>query len=223
MDNFFVNDNPSYQSSVEEALSLLLHQLNIVDICCVSIASLLHNLRDGFNRNIGKMFRARAQPLTMHRSNSDLPKRLRIVKLDRHSYLVQCFYSIVGGFSVACSYNSWMEPLVQKTLRFLQQLPGQNDRRRRPISHFIILRLSNLDQHLRCRVLYINLVQYGRTVTCDSDISQAIDKHFVHTPWAKCRPDNFRYNSCRANIGPLRVLTSASTGSLSQYENLLTC
>src|SRR2546422_1582150 len=223
MDNFFVNDNPSYQSSVEQALSLLLHELDIVNVRRVSVASLLHNLRDGFNCNIGKMFCARAQPLTMHRSNSDLPKRFRIVKLDRHSYLVQSFYSIVGGFSVACSYDSWMQALVQKAFCFLQQLPGQNDRRRRPIPHLIILRLSNLDQHLRCRVLYINLIQYSRTVTCDSDIAQAIDKHFVHTPWTKCRPDNFAHNSCRANVGPLRVLTSASTGSLSQYENLLTC
>src|SRR2546422_3139851 len=223
MDNFFVNDNPSYQSSVEEALSLLLYELDIVNVRRVSVASLLHNLRDGFNRNIGKMFRARAQPLTMHRSNSDLPKRFRIVKLDRHSYLVQSFYSIVSGFSVACSYNSWMEPLVQKTLSFLQQLPGQNDRRRRPISHFIILRLSNLHEHLRSRMLHINLIQNGRTVTCDSDISQAIDKHFVHPSWAKSRADNFTYNSCGANVGPLRVLTSASAGSLFQYENLLTC
>jgi len=57
----------------------------------------------------------------------------------------------------------------------LQQFTGEYDRRGRPVPGFLVLRLGDLDQHLRGRVLDVHLLQDGDPVVRDDDVAHRID------------------------------------------------
>src|SRR5439155_13389267 len=85
-----------------------------------------------------------------------------------------------------------------------------------------VLGLSDLNEHLGCRILNVHFLHDGCTVIRYDDVSYAADHHLVHPAWAYCRTDGFRQDFGGHNVASLSVSSSRSLGSFSQdYDGYL--
>src|SRR5205809_5935928 len=112
MDDVFVCDYAVDELGVHEALSLLLHKLNVINISDERVSSLLDDPVDCFNSYLGKMFRRASKTLPVHRGHGHLLERLKVLQIDRLQNLVENLLGLLSGFFLAPVYYTRMYSLV---------------------------------------------------------------------------------------------------------------
>ena len=95
MDDFLVYDYASDELGIIEALSLLLNELNILNVGSERVAPLLGDLVNSFDRDLGEMLGSRPETLSMHRGKRDLPKGLNVLQVDGLSNILQNLHCIL--------------------------------------------------------------------------------------------------------------------------------
>src|SRR2546429_10015073 len=155
MNDLLVNDHTINEFRVHQALPLLLHKLNIVDISDKRFSSLLNNLVNSLDSYLRKMLGGAPETLSAHRRNSDLPQSLSILQVHRFRDLIQNLFGSLSRLLVTRIDHRRMDSLVQQKLRPFQKLTRENYRCSSAISNLIILSLGHFNKHFRSRVLNI--------------------------------------------------------------------
>src|SRR5712691_5336560 len=112
MDYFLVYDDALDQRGVKEALALLLHQLNILNVSEECVAPLLNNMVNRLNRNLRKVFRRPAKRLSAHCGHRNLAKSLSVLQINGFSELVQNLTRLLGGLLKTSVDHGRMQTLV---------------------------------------------------------------------------------------------------------------
>src|SRR5881397_3696272 len=155
MNDLLVYDYAVDKLGIHEALSFLLHKLNIINISDERVSSLLDDPVDSFNSYLGKMFRRASKTLPVHRGHGHLLERLKVLQIDRLRNLIENLLGLLSGFLVARVDYSRMDSLVEQQLRPLEKFAREHHRSGCPIAHFIVLGLCDLDKHLCSRMLHV--------------------------------------------------------------------
>src|SRR6266540_1784441 len=124
MDDLLVDYHTIDKLGVQETLSLLLYQLNIVDICHKRISSFLNDPVNSLNRDLCKMFCCSAETLTVHSCHGHFSKSLRIFQVNSLRNLVQNLSGLFSRLLVTCVYYGWMNTLIKQQLGPFQKLTG---------------------------------------------------------------------------------------------------
>ena len=110
---------------------------------------------------------------------------------------------------------------VDEGLGLLEELSCENDCGSGSVSALVILSLGDLDNHLGCRVLDIDLLEDGHSVVGDGDVSDGVNEHLVHSLGSKGGPDCICNCLCRCDVVELCLLVLASLGALFEHDDRL--
>jgi len=116
-----------------------------------------------------------------------------------------------------------VDVLVNQVFRPLEQLPGQDDGRRRAVAGLLVLGLRDLDEHLRRRMFDVNLLQDRHAVVRDDDVSEAVHEHLVHAARSQSRADRIGDRLRGRNVVELSSLAAFAARPFLQDENRRTC
>src|SRR5213594_4353418 len=128
MNDLFVYDYAVDELGVQEALSLLLHKLNVINISDERVSSLLDDPVDCFNSYLGIMFRRGFKTLAVHRGHGHLLERLKVLQIDRLRNLIENLLGLLSGFFVARIDYGRMDSLVEQQLRPLEKFAREHHR-----------------------------------------------------------------------------------------------
>src|SRR5688500_2452224 len=93
-----------------------------------------------------------------------------------------------------------MDILVDKLFSLFDERASKHHNRGCTISHLIVCCLANLYHHLGCRMLNVYLFENCSAVICYCYISKSIDKHLVHSSWAKRTSNYFSNQLCSRDV-----------------------
>src|SRR2546427_38983 len=113
-----------------------------------------------------------------------------------------------------------VDVLVDHVLRLLEQLSCQDHGGRRSVAGLLVLGLRDLDEHLRSRVLDVDLLQDRHAVVRDHDVPEGIHEHLVHPARAKGAPHRICNRLRGRDVVELRAFAPLPLRPFLQHENL---
>src|SRR3989304_4461364 len=113
-----------------------------------------------------------------------------------------------------------VDVLLHEVLRLLQQLPGEDDGRRRAVPGLLVLGLRDLDEHLRRGMLDVDLLEDRHAIVRDDDVPEAVHEHLVQAARAEGRADRIGHGLRRGDVVELRSLAALAARPSLPYENL---
>ena len=135
--------------------------------------------------------------------------------------LVDGLLGEAGGLVVPLDDGRRVDVLVEQVLGAREQFARQHRRSRRAVADLLLLRGGDLDDHLGGGVLDVHLLQDGRAVVRDDDVSGVGHQHLVHPARPECRSYRLRDGFPGADVGRLRVLPARAFAALCENEHRL--
>src|SRR5712691_7305529 len=127
MYDFFVEHYSFDESGVGQRFTGLLLHLHVIDVNLVSIGSLLGNLENRVHREFCHCLFVFGENLARQRDLSHFPKSRLVNWIDLDSNSIEHLECSVRSLPVSIDYYSWMDSLVDQSLRLLEQLPSHNN------------------------------------------------------------------------------------------------
>ncbi len=165
------------------------------------------------------MFPRYTHCLASHRGHSHLLQGLAILKIHGDSDFFKGFSRLLESLSVAADDHRGMDTLVKQLFSSSQQLSGQHHCCGGSVSNHVILSLSNLHHHLGRRVLHTDLVEDSCSVVGYGDVSEAVDKHFIHATRTQSGFYSLTDDSSSHDVVSPRVSSPPTRGTLFQDED----
>src|SRR5713226_6339047 len=121
---------------------------------------------------------------------------------------IEVIARLLGCLAVAGCDDGRMNVLLDEVFRSLEQLSREDHGGRRAVARFLVLGLRDFDEHLRGRMLDVNLLEDRHAIVRDDDVSQAVDEHLVHAARAEGRANRIRNGLRRCDVVELRSLAA---------------
>src|SRR5439155_9156405 len=93
---------------------------------------------------------------------------------------------------------------------------------RRAVADFVVLRLRDFDEHLRGRVLDLDLLEDRDPVVRDRHVAKGVDEHLVHALRSQGRLDRVCDRARRGDVVVHRAFSLLALGPFLQDNNWLT-
>ncbi len=177
--------------------------LNVVGVDPLVVCDRLDRPNDEVREVVFRVLGA----LAGHRGRGDALESLGIVGRDLDGALFEDVLCLLGGLAVPLGQDRRVDVLIEQVLGLREQLAGDHDRRRGAVAHLVFLGLSDLDDHIRRRVLDVHLVEDRHAIVRDDDAPARVDEHLVHAFRSECRPNRFGHGLARRDVHRLCVLT----------------
>src|SRR2546427_373244 len=127
-----------------------------------------------------------------------------------------------GGHPVPIHDDRRVDLLLNQGLGFLQELAREDDRTRRAVADLVVLSLRDLHEHLRGRVLDLDLLEDRHPVVRDRHVAKGIDEHLVHALRTQSRLDRICDGACRGDVIVHRAFSLLALGPFLQDNDWLT-
>ena len=112
-----------------------------------------------------------------------------------------------------------MDVLLDQALGLLQQLAREDHRGGGAVAAFLVLGLGDLDDHLRTRVLDVDLLEDGHTIVGDDDVAHGVHEHLVHPLGPERRAHSVGDGLGRGDVVALGSLALFPCGPLLEDED----
>src|SRR5437867_2415809 len=222
VDAFLVEDDSIDERRVREVAAVFLLDQDVVNVRADLARDLFDDGLDRVDGDVGQEVRVRPDASTGHRGSRDRSESVLIGPLDGKGELSKEFDGLRRGHPVAVHDERRVDLLLDEALRFLEELPGQDDGARRAVADLVVLGLRDLDQHLGRRVLDLDFLQDRDPVVRDRHVAEGVDEHLVHAFRAEGRLDRVGHRASRGDVVEHRAFPFLALRPFLQDDDLLT-
>ncbi len=184
--------------------------------------TVLDDLDHRATRELREVVPVGRDPLRHHRGPGDREEHLRVLPSDRPPDRRELLEGARGREPVALDDQRRMDPLLEKLLGPVEELPGEDDRGLRAVPALEVLGARDLGEHLRRGVLDLHLPDDRGAVVRDDDVAGGVDEHLVHPAGTERRPDRLGHRAGRVKDVPNGVLSLPPLRSLPEQDDRLT-
>ncbi len=158
--------------------------------------------------------------LRAHRGRGGLEQHLAVVEADLGADLgLEEALGLLEGDVVAAGDDRGVDLLVEERLGALQHLAGEHDRGRGAIAALLVLGLGDLHQHLRGRMLDVDLLEDRDAIVRDRDVAHRVDEHLVHPARAERRADGVGDRARGGDVVARRAAAAVAFGPFLKHQN----
>ena len=189
VDGLLVDDESLDELSLIHGCSGLLDGLDVVEVDGVLSVLLLCNGLDCVDDESAEELLGVVDLLGVHCGSCDVHEECVVVDGDGLCDVLEDLLCLCVCKPVSTCDDSGVNVGVDHVEGLLEELACEDDGGGGSVSDLGVLSLGDLDEHLCCGVLDIDLLEDGDTVVGDDDVSHGVDEHLVHSSGSKAAPD----------------------------------
>ena len=177
----------------------------------------LHRVDDEFREGLLFEF----GPLAGHRRLGDLLEELCVLGVDLVGDVVHFLTGSLAREVEPLDHRRRVDVLLEEVLGVAEELAGDRDGCRCAVARLVLLCFRDLDDHRRCRVVDVHLLEDRDAVVRDGDVPHRGDEHLVHALGPQRRSYRFGDRLRRRNIVRLGVAVLHSLGVFTEDDHRL--